>query len=107
MPEAKQKTQSSAGTERGGTERTGTERTGTERTPDRRPEYYPSQEIFTPFANLSPFALMRRFSEELDRTYGNVWGAGRETGAWAGWSPAVEVRERDGNMEKTAELPGM
>jgi HSP20 family protein len=107
MPEAKQQTQSSTGTERGGTEQGGTERGGTERSLSRRPEYFPSQDIFTPFASFSPFALMRRFSEEMDRTFGNVFGGGRETGAWAGWSPAIEVRQTDGNMEITAELPGM
>jgi len=92
MAEAKQQSQSSPETNRSVT---------------RRPEYNPSRELFTPFANFNPFALMRRFSEEMDRSFANVWGGGQDLGAWAGWSPAIEVRERDGNLEISAELPGM
>ena len=53
-----------------------------------------------------PFSMMRRLSEEMDRAFNNAfgWMGGGERGAW---SPAVEVRERNGNMEVTAELPGM
>jgi HSP20 family protein len=76
-----------------------------ERGISRRPENYPSRDIFTPFENFSPFALMRRFSEEMDRAFSNTWGPA--TGTLAGWSPAIEVRERDGNVEIAAELPGM
>jgi HSP20 family protein len=54
-----------------------------------------------------PFALMRRISEEMDRLF-------EERGGWRGrhsdvaqWSPAVEVRERDGKLEVVAELPGI
>jgi HSP20 family protein len=49
----------------------------------------------------SPFALMREFSEEMDRMFG---------GATAGetmWSPAVDVQRTDGNLVITAELPGL
>jgi HSP20 family protein len=47
---------------------------------------------------LSPFGLMRRFFEELDRV-----GSGIE----AGWSPALEVFERDGQLVVRAEVPGL
>jgi HSP20 family protein len=54
----------------------------------------------------SPFQMMRRLTEEMDRAFGSSFGLGR----WGGdqsWSPAVEVRERNGNVEICAELPGM
>ena len=71
----------------------------------RRQEYRPSQDIFS----FSPFSMMRRLSEEMDRAFSSNFGLTRgfgfgEQGAWA---PAVEVRERNGNLEITAELPGL
>lgn len=66
----------------------------------RRGEYLPSRDFF------SPFSIMRRFSEEMDRVFSNALGFTRGSG-WGGWSPAVEVRERDGNLEISAELPGL
>jgi HSP20 family protein len=51
--------------------------------------------------------MMRRFSEEMDRVFSNAWGRGAERFGWAGWSPAIEVREEDGHLEIAAELPGM
>jgi HSP20 family protein len=62
------------------------------------------------FFSASPFELMRRFSEEMDRAFegfglsrGRLFGGG-ETGMW---SPAVEVFERDNNLVVRAELPGL
>jgi HSP20 family protein len=62
------------------------------------------------FFSVSPFELMRRFSEEMDRAFegfglsrGRLFGGG-ETGIW---SPAVEVFERDNNLVVRAELPGL
>src|SRR6185437_10660695 len=49
----------------------------------------------------SPFALMRRFSDEMDRMF-----EGRR-GEFARWSPAVDVSERDGKLEIRADLPGL
>jgi HSP20 family protein len=54
-----------------------------------------------------PFSMMRRLSEEMDRAFGNAFGGWMGRGEHGVWSPAVEVRERDGNIEVTAELPGM
>src|SRR5262249_40887531 len=60
--------------------------------------------------NTSPFELMRRFSEEMDRAFGEFglsreWGLSeREAGAW---SPPVEVFEHDNNLVVRAELPGL
>src|SRR5262245_12776414 len=55
--------------------------------------------------SMSPFTLMRRFTDDLDRMFSG-FGAlgGREIRAWA---PPVEVRERDGDLVVTAELPGL
>jgi HSP20 family protein len=71
-----------------------------ERNVARRGEYLPSRDF------LSPFSIMRRFSEEMDRAFSNASGFARGLG-WGGWSPAVEVRERDGHLEISAELPGL
>ena len=56
---------------------------------------------------LNPFALMRQFTEDMDRTFGST--AGRLTGATGNgaWCPAVEVKEKDGKLLVTAELPGL
>jgi HSP20 family protein len=80
-----------------------------ERNIARRSEDTPSREIYNP--NLStgftPFTLMRRFSEEMDRFFGGTLGLSRNFGSSGLWSPAIEVRERNGNLDVTAELPGL
>jgi len=58
--------------------------------------------------SLSPFTLMRRLTEDMDRMftgYGGGWG-GRQTQEMA-FIPPVEVREENNNLIVTAELPGM
>ena len=68
----------------------------------------------------SPFAFMRRFSEEMDRLFedfgfGRGWLApGFERGldrleslAEGAWAPQVEVIERDNRLIVRADLPGM
>ncbi len=55
----------------------------------------------------SPFELMRRFTEDMDRFF--------ETGSpgWSGssamtmWSPPIEIAEEDGQLSVSAELPGL
>ncbi len=69
----------------------------------RRQEYYPSRDLFS----LSPFSMMRRLSEEMDRAFASTFGLSRGGFGEGGWSPPVEVRERNGNLEVCAELPGM
>ena len=57
------------------------------------------------FISMNPFTLMRRFTEEMDRVFSGRGGnGGREVGIWA---PAIEVREREGNLVVSAELPGL
>ncbi|HET6669791.1 MAG TPA: Hsp20/alpha crystallin family protein [Pyrinomonadaceae bacterium] len=75
-----------------------------------------------PEANLrtvSPFSLMRRFSEELDRLFGDFSfggglnsGFGREFSRFADlegsmWLPQVESFEREGKLVVRADLPGL
>jgi HSP20 family protein len=62
-------------------------------------EYWPSPRDF--FAN--PFGMMRRLSEEMDRAFSTSSGLGREMGSF--W-PAVEVKEQNGNLVVSADLPG-
>jgi HSP20 family protein len=56
----------------------------------------------------SPFSLMRRFSEDVDRMFSGGFGldefGNRE---FESWTPAIEVRERDGQLVVHAELPGL
>ena len=54
---------------------------------------------------MSPFQLMRHFSDEMDRMWS---GHGREQGgAMSTWRPVVDVREHDGQLQVHAELPGV
>jgi HSP20 family protein len=57
------------------------------------------------FFNSNPFTLMRRMSEEMDRTFGQFFG--QTSGGTGNWHPAVEVTERDGQLQVHAELPGI
>ena len=65
-----------------------------------RPDY--SRDLFS----LSPFSMMRRLSEEMDRAFSSSFGLGR-FGASGMWSPPIEVRERNNQLEISAELPGL
>ena len=72
---------------------------------------FPSLFSLTPneFFRISPFGLMRRFAEEMDR---NFWG-------WEGapargvseeqiaWTPSVEIRQSGNNLVIAADLPGL
>ena len=60
------------------------------------------QELFTN----NPFSLMRRMTEEMDRVI-QEFGLERDAGSRTGWSPAIEVSERDGKYSVRAELPGL
>jgi HSP20 family protein len=58
------------------------------------------------FFSTSPFALMRRFTEEMDRLLeGHGWRSNRSEVTQ--WAPAIEVKEQDGKLEVVAELPGI
>jgi HSP20 family protein len=55
---------------------------------------------------MTPFSLMRRMSEEMDRVLGE-YGMSRGDGGKSVWSPLIEVSEHDGNYVLRAELPGL
>jgi HSP20 family protein len=64
-----------------------------------------------PWSALSPFSMMRRFADEMDRMFG---GFGLPTaerlGPWAAaerFSPEVDIFERDGKLVVRADLPGL
>jgi len=59
----------------------------------------------SPWSGSSPFTLMRRLTEDMDRMFSGFGeSAGSDIGAWA---PPVEIREQDGNLIVFAELPGL
>jgi len=74
-----------------------------ERSVTRRGEYLPSRDLFS----FGPLSMMRRLTEEMDRAFSNTFGLTRGFGDWGAWSPPVEVRQRDGDLEISAELPGL
>lgn len=67
-----------------------------------------SGEGFTPmfpsgrFFGMSPFTLMREFTDEMDRLF-----RGQGDGHQGGWFPAIDVQRCDGTMVVSAELPGL
>src|SRR5437879_5250108 len=77
------------------------------------------REQTSPVLTISPFSFMRRFSEEMDRLYGDfdfgrslASGLGGEIARLADlegsmWSPQVEAFERDGKLIVRADLPGL
>jgi len=79
--------------------------------PARRPGAFESLFPRSPslFSNtsLSPFALMRRFTDDLDRLFsGGPWQGATGWGTEQSW-PAVEVLEQDGKLLVRADLPGL
>jgi HSP20 family protein len=53
--------------------------------------------------NLNPFAVMKQFAEDMDRFWGQMPGVSGN----GAWSPAIEVKEKEGKLLVTAELPGL
>jgi HSP20 family protein len=58
------------------------------------------------FFRVTPFSLMRRMTEEIDRVL-HEYALGGGNGGKLVWAPAIEIVERDGNLEVRAELPGL
>jgi len=67
----------------------------------------PIGDLFAPmfpvgrFFGLSPFAMMREFTEEMDRVFRGT------APALKAWAPTVDINKVDGNLLVTAELPGL
>jgi len=59
--------------------------------------------------SMSPFTLMRRLTEDMDRMFTGFGGITGGTGSveTRQWAPALEVRENQGNLLIAAELPGL
>lgn len=87
------------------------ERRHTPGTLTRRESQSPSLWSLSPseFFHSSPFSLMRRFSEDVDRLFGGMWSGSRggEAGEMGVWAPPVEVSQRENEMVVCAELPGL
>jgi HSP20 family protein len=66
---------------------------------------------YEPAIHSSPLSMMRRMHEEMDRVFSDLFGPGSSGSAFGGglssWMPAVEVSERDNQMNICAELPGL
>src|SRR5882672_36145 len=62
---------------------------------------------------ISPFSVMKRFGEEMDRLFGDFgldrnWIPPALMGeAGRAWAPEVEIFERDGELVVRADLPGL
>lgn len=52
---------------------------------------------------MNPFALMRHFTEDMDRMFTGT----PFKGEGATWTPAVEVKQKEGKLFFHADLPGM
>lgn len=74
-----------------------------ERGMTRRGEWAPSLLALSPreFFSMNPLELMRRFTDEMDRTF----TGGREGRGM--WAPSIEVKEKDNNLIICADLPGL
>ncbi len=55
----------------------------------------------------NPFSVMRRMSEEMDRTFGSLFGQTTGGGSIGTWVPAIEVDEQNGQLQVHADLPGL
>jgi len=56
------------------------------------------------FFAASPFELIRRFTDEMDRFFPTSAQAGSSMMTWA---PAIEIAEKEGEFVVSAELPGL
>ncbi len=66
-------------------------------------DFFAPMSSFGRFFGSSPFTLMREFTEEMDRVFrGSVLGDLSQA-----WVPAIDVRQCDGSLVVTAELPGL
>jgi HSP20 family protein len=58
----------------------------------------------------NPFRMMRRFSEEMDRVFEDIWsGRGMPRGreGQGNWSPQIEMYEKDNQLVVCTDLPGL
>jgi HSP20 family protein len=63
-----------------------------------------------PAPTWTPFSIMRKFADEMDRMFEGIGLQGLERKPWAGlerFSPKIDVFEREGKFIVRADLPGM
>jgi len=71
-----------------------------------------ASDVFAPMVpfgrlfGMSPFAMMREFTDEMDRVFRGITPKG-EGAALAAWAPPVDVRQCNGDLVVTAEVPGL
>jgi HSP20 family protein len=70
-------------------------------------EFFAPMIPFGRWFGLSPFALMREFTEEMDRAFRGLGAEGFVSRMPEAWTPAVDVRQCNGDLVVTAELPGL
>jgi HSP20 family protein len=58
------------------------------------------------FFGASPFSLMRRFTENMERAFRGDWETGAGHEQYGMWAPAIDVSERDNKLVVRADLPG-
>jgi HSP20 family protein len=64
-------------------------------------------------ARSSPFDMLRRLDEDVDRLFQQIWGGGRSlmrgraSDVPSVWMPQVELREEGGKLHVCADLPGL
>jgi HSP20 family protein len=64
--------------------------------------------LFPDLFSASPFQMMRRMSEEMDRMFNRAMGGGLATPtAEAMWSPRIEAFQKEDKFVVRAELPGL
>ena len=59
------------------------------------------------FLSTNPFSLMRRLDDEMARIFGRFFNHEGTGNSGPGWYPAIEVAERNGQLQVHAELPGL
>ena len=106
--DVKKSSQSSKDTQTSKTSEQGLQgqRSGTEMSRSRGWDPFGSHLHPSEFFSANPFSILRRMSEEMDRTFGSFFG--QSSGARGGsWFPAIEVSEQNGQLQVHAELPGV
>lgn len=82
-------------------------RTDQGRSITRRPSYLPTGaggELF----NMSPFTLLNLMTEQMDRIFaGNTGERGYGGAGLSRWNPPFEIRQREGNLIVSADVPGV
>jgi HSP20 family protein len=81
--------------------------------PARRPGTGLSRGSEPDFWTASPFSMMRRMNDMMDRIWGEFFGGPALGGQWQGfggiqgWSPSVDVKETENEFIVHADLPGV